>query len=167
MEKFINIITKLQLHLFCCVQHIFKCLLAIRIPYLFPFLVKFFNFSSVQSLSCVRLFVTHGLQHVRPPHPSPAPRVYWNSCPLSQWCHPAVSSSVVPFSSCLQSFPTSVSFQMNQFFTSGGQSIGVSASASVLPMNKYSGLISFRIDWFDLLPVFVYTGKNIFFGKNE
>ena len=77
----------------------------------------------------------HGLQHVRPPRPSPAPRVYWNSCPLSQWCHPAVSSSVVPFSSCLQSFPTSVSFQMNQFFTSGGQSIGVSASASVLPMN--------------------------------
>ena len=77
----------------------------------------------------------HGLQHVRPPRPSPAPRVYWNSCPLSQWCHPAVSSSVVPFSSRLQSFPTSVSFQMNQFFTSGGQSIGVSASASVLQMN--------------------------------
>ena len=77
----------------------------------------------------------HGLQHTRPPCPSPTPGVYWNSYPLSQWCHPTISSSVVPFSSCLQSFPASGSFQMSQFFTSCGQSIGVSASASVLPMN--------------------------------
>ena len=75
----------------------------------------------------------HGLQQARPPCPSPAPRAYSNSCPSSWWCHPTISSSVVPFSSHLQSFPGS--FQMSQFFKSGGQSIGVSASASVLPMN--------------------------------
>ena len=78
---------------------------------------------------------THEPQHARPPCPSPAPRVYQNPCPLSQWCHPAISSSVVPFSSCPQSFPASGSFQMSQLFTSGGQSFGVSASTSVLPMN--------------------------------
>ena len=77
----------------------------------------------------------HGLQHTRPPCPSPTPRVYTNSCPLSRWCHPTISSSVVPFSSHLQSFPASGSFQISQFFTSGGQSIGVSASTSVIPMN--------------------------------
>ena len=77
----------------------------------------------------------HGLEHARPPCPSPTPRIYSNSCPLSQWCHPTISSSVVPFSSCLQSFPASQSFPSSQFFTSGGQSIGVSASTSVLPMN--------------------------------
>ena len=77
----------------------------------------------------------HGLQHTRPPCPSLTPRVYSNSCSLSQWCHPTISSSVVPFSSCLQSFPASGSFQMSWFSTSGGQSIGVSASESVLPIN--------------------------------
>ena len=70
-----------------------------------------------------------------PPSPSPTPRVYPNSCPLSQWCHLTISSSVIPFSSCLQSFPASGSFQMSQFFTWGGQSTGVSASVSVLPVN--------------------------------
>ena len=84
----------------------------------------------------------HGLQHTRLPCPSPTPRVYSNSCPLSQWCHPTISSSVSPFSSCLQSFTASESFPMTQFFTSGGQSIGVPASASVLPMNIQ--------DWFPL-----------------
>ena len=74
----------------------------------------------------------HGLQHARPPCPSPTPSVYPNSCPLSRWCHLTISSSVVPFYSCLQSFPVSGSFQMNQFFSSGGQSIGVSASTSCL-----------------------------------
>ena len=74
-------------------------------------------------------------QHARPPCPSPTPGVYSNSCPLSWWCHPTISSSVVPFSSCPQSFPASGSFPMSQLFTSGGQSIVVSASASVLPMN--------------------------------
>ena len=83
----------------------------------------------------------HGLQHARPPCPSPTPGVYWNSYPLSQRCHPTISSSVIPFSSCLQSFPSG-SFQKSQFFASDGQSIGVSASASVLPMNIQ--------DWFPL-----------------
>ena len=77
----------------------------------------------------------HGLQHTRPPCPSPTPGVYLNSCPLSQWCQPTISFSVIPFSSHLQSFPTSGSFQTSQLFRSGGQSTGVSASASVLPMN--------------------------------
>ena len=77
----------------------------------------------------------HGLQHARPPCLSPTPGVYSNSCPLSWWCHPTISSSVIPFFSRLQSFPASESFPMSQFFTSGGQSIGVSASASVLPVN--------------------------------
>ena len=84
----------------------------------------------------------HGLQHTMLPSPSPTPGVYSNSCPLSQWCHPTISFSVIPFSSCLQSFPTSGSFQMSQLFASGGQSLGVSASASVLPMNIQ--------DWFPL-----------------
>ena len=77
----------------------------------------------------------HGLQHTRPPCPSPTPGVHPNPCPLRWWCHPTISSSVVPFSSCLRSFPASGSSQMSQLFTSSGQSIGVSASTSVLPMN--------------------------------
>ena len=76
----------------------------------------------------------HWLQHASPPCPSPAPRVYSNSCPLTRWCHPTISSSVVHFS-CLQSLPATVSFQMSQLFTSGGQSVGVSASTSVLAIN--------------------------------
>ena len=84
----------------------------------------------------------HGLQHTTLPCPSPTPRAYSDWCPSHRWCHPTISSSVVPFSSCLQSFPASGSFQMSQLFTSGGQSIGVSASASVLPMNIQ--------DWFPL-----------------
>ena len=83
-----------------------------------------------------------GLQHTRLPCPSPTPRACSNSCPLSWWCHPTISSSIVPFSSCLQSFPASGSFQISQFFSSGGQSIGASASASVLSMNFQ--------DWFPL-----------------
>ena len=98
------------------------------------------QFSSVTQ-SCPTLW-PHGLQHARPPCPSPTPRVYSNSCPLSQWCHPTISSSVVSFSSHLQSFPASGSFQMSQLFASGGQSIGVSASTSVFPMNIQ--------DWFPL-----------------
>ena len=84
----------------------------------------------------------HGLQHARPSCPSPTSGVYSGSCPLSLWWHPTISSSVIPFFSHLQSFPASGSFQMSQFFTSGGHSIGVSASASVLPMNIQ--------DWFPL-----------------
>ena len=77
----------------------------------------------------------HGLQHIRPPCPSSTPRVYSNSCPFSQWCHPIISSSVVPLSSCPQSFPAAGSFQMSQLLASGGQIIEVSASTSVLPIN--------------------------------
>ena len=77
----------------------------------------------------------HEPQHARPPCPSPTPRVHPNPCPLSQWCHPTISSSVIPFSSCPQSLPASESFPMSQVFASGGQSIGVSVSASVLAMN--------------------------------
>ena len=77
----------------------------------------------------------HELQHTRPPCPSPTPRVYPNSCPLSWWCHPTILSTVIPFASCPQSFPASGSFQVSQFFTSVDQSIVVSASTSVLPMN--------------------------------
>ena len=83
----------------------------------------------------------HGLHHGRLPCPSPTPGAYSNSCPLSQWCHPTISSSVIPFSSCLQSFPASGSFPVSQFFASGVQS------------TRVSGLISFRMDWFDLFAV--------------
>ena len=95
------------------------------------------GYSSVQfSCSVVsNSLQPHEPQQARPPCPSPTPRVYPNSCPLSRWCHPIISSSVVPFSSCLQSFPRSGSFPMSQLFTSGLQSIGVAASTSVLPMN--------------------------------
>ena len=94
----------------------------------------------------------HALLHARPPCPSPTPGACSNSCPSSRWCHPTISSSAVPFSSCLQSFPASGSFPMSQFLASGGQSIG-SFSFSISPSNEYSGLISFRIDWLDLLAV--------------
>ena len=109
------------------------------VPVYFIYFMFQFRFShSVMSDS----LQPHGLQHARLPCPSPTPGACSNSCPLSQWCHPTISSSAVPFSSHLQSFPASGSFQMSQFFTSGGQSIGVSASASVLPMNIQ--------DWFSL-----------------
>ena len=112
------------------------------------------QFSSVAQL-CLTLR-PHELQHTRPPCPSPTPGVYSNSCPSSQWCHPAISSSVVPFSSCLQPLPASGSFPMSQLFAWGGQSIRVSASASVLPMNTqdwsplwWTGWIS--LQWIDNL----------------
>ena len=114
------------------------------------------SFSSVQFNGSVvfKYLWPHGLQHTRLPCPSPTPRAYSNSCPSSQWCH---QSSCHPLSSpsppALKSFPASGFFQMSKFYASGGQSIGVSASASVSPSNEYSGLISFRIDWFDLLAV--------------
>ena len=94
----------------------------------------------------------HGQQHARLPCPSPTPRACLNSCPSTPWCYPAISFSAIPFSSHLQSFPASGSFPRIQFISLGGQSIGVSASASI-PSNEYSGLISFRINWFDFLAV--------------
>ena len=94
------------------------------------------NIHSVQFSSVVSNSLwLHEMQHARPPCPSPTPRAHPNSCPLSRWCHPTISSSVVPFSSCLQSFPASRSFPMSQLFASGGQNIRVSASTSVLSMN--------------------------------
>ena len=98
----------------------------------------------------------HESQHTRPPCPSPTPRVHPNPCQLSRWCHPTISSSVIPFSSCPQSFLAAGSFPMSQLFAWGGQSIGVSASASVLP-----GLISFKMDWLDLLAVHDKTLKSL------
>ena len=109
-----------------------------------------FQFSSVQFLSRVRLFATLWTTAARPPCPSPAPRIYPNSCPLSRWCHLTISSSVVPFSSCPQSFPTSGSFQMSHLFASDGQNIGVSASTSVLPMNTQDWSPSGRTGWISL-----------------
>ena len=106
--------------------------------------VKYDNASSVL-FSCSVMsdsLQPHEPQHSRPPCPSPTPWLYSNSCPLSQWCHPTISSSVIPFSSRLQSFSASGSFPMSQLFASGGQSIGVSASTSVRPMNIQ--------DWFPL-----------------
>ena len=91
----------------------------------------------------------HEFQNARPPCPSLTPGVYSNSCPSSWWCHPAISSSVIPFSSCPQSLPASGAFSMSQLFAWGGQSTGVSASASVLPMNTQDC----RMDWMDLLAV--------------
>ena len=109
--------------------------------------ISLIHFSSVQLLSRVSLW-THGLQHTRLSSPSPTPGACSNSS--SQWCPPTISSSVVPFSSCLRSFPTSGSFPRSQFFASGDQSIGVSASASVLPMNIQDW---FPLGWTSLIPL--------------
>ena len=92
----------------------------------------------------------HKPQHARSPCPTPTPGAHPNPCPLSQWCHPTISSSVIPFSSCPQSFPASGSFQMTQLFTSGGQSIGVSASTSVLPMNTQDWSLLEWTGWISL-----------------
>ena len=108
------------------------------------------HLSSIQLLSCVSLW-PHEPQHTRLPCPSLTPRVQPNPCPSSRWCHPTISCSVVPFSSCLQSFSASGSFQVSQLFTSGGQSIGGSTSTSVLPMNTQDW--SPWMDWLDLLAV--------------
>ena len=118
-----------------------------QLSVVYPFIPKLGGLKqwlSSAQFNCSVMFKSlqpHGLQHARFPCPSPTLTVYSNSCPLSWWCHPTISSPVIPFS-CLQSFPTSGSFSMSQFFTSCGQSIGVSASASVLPVNIQ--------DWFPL-----------------
>ena len=130
----------------------------------------------VLSVQCSRSVVSdslrpHESQHTRPPCPSPTPGVYPNSCPSSRWCHPAISSSVVPFSSCPQSLPASESFPMSQFFMWGGQSFGVSALASFLPKNtqdwsplEWTGWISLQSK--GLSSVFCNTTvqKHQFFG---
>ena len=112
------------------------------------------DFSSVQfSCSVVSDSLRpHESQHARPPCPSPTPKVHPKPHPLSRWCHPTITSSVVPFSYCPQSFPASGSFQMSQLSASGGQSVGVSGF-NISPSNEHPGLISFRMDWLDLLAV--------------
>ena len=113
----------------------------------------------------------HGLRHTRLSCPSQSPRACWNSCPFSQWCYPTISSSIIPFSSCLQSFPASASFLINLLFASGGQSIGASASASVLPMNiqdwfplGLTGLISLQSKGLSRVFSNTTVQKNKFFG---
>ena len=108
------------------------------------------QFSSAQLLSHVRLLRTREPQHARPPCPSPTPGVHPNPCPSSLWCHPAISPSVITFSSCPQSLPASGSFPMSQLFTGGGQSTGVSASASVFPMNTQDWSPSGWTGWISL-----------------
>ena len=132
-------------------------------------ILHWIQFSSVAQ-SCLTLR-PHGLQHARPPCPSPTPGVYSNPCSLSRWCHPTISSSVVLFSSRLQSFPASGSFSMSRLFTSGGQSIGASASASVLPVNIQSwfpsgltGLISLLSKGLSRVFSNTTVQKHLFFG---
>ena len=110
----------------------------------------YIQFSSVQSLSHVRLFEPHESQHARPPCPSPTPGIHSDSSPSSQWCHPAISSYVVPFSSCPQPLPAMKSFPMSQLFTWGGQSTGVSASASFLPKKSQGWSPSEWTGWISL-----------------
>ena len=115
-------------------RHVFECL------YLQFSVTKNLQTTPISSVQFSHSVVSDslqlpGLQHARPPCPLPTPRVYSDSCPLSWWCHPTISSSVIPFFSCLQSVLAPGSFQMSQFFASGGQTIGVSASTVVLPMN--------------------------------
>ena len=119
---------------------------------IFQFNYKFLQFSSVQFSRYVmsNSLQPQGPQHSRSPCPSPTPTVYPNSCPLSWWCHPTILSSVVPFSSCLQSFPASGSFQMSQLFMSGGQSTGVSASASFPPKKSQGWSPSEWTGWISL-----------------
>ena len=129
------------------------------------------QFSSVQLLSLSDSLWPHESQHTRPPCPSSTPRVYSNSCPLSLWCHPAISSSVIPFSSCPRSLPASGSFPMSQLLEWGGQSIGVSASASVLPMNtqdwsplEWTGWISLQFKGLSRVFSNTTVQKHQFFG---
>ena len=129
-------------------------------------------FSSVQLLRVVsNSLQPHEPQHAKPPYPSPTPGVYSNSCPSSRWCQPTISSSVVPFSSCLQSFPASGSFQMSQFFPLRSQSIRVSTSTSVLPMNTqdwsplgWTGLISLQSKGLSRVFSNTTVQKHQFFG---
>ena len=120
-----------------CMLHIYSFFKNIKRYNIFTIIKNIKIYGSVQFSHSVMSdsLWPHELQHARTPCPSPTPGAYPNSCPLSRWCHSTISSSVIPFSSCPQSLPESGSFQMSQHFASGGRSIGVSASASVLPMN--------------------------------
>ena len=144
------------------------------VVFFFPhdFLFSWFTLGSVQFSHSVvyNSLQPHGLQHTRLPCPSPNPGVYPNSRPLSWWCHQIISSSVIPFSSCLQSFPASGFFQKSQLFASGGQTIGASASTSVLPMNtqdwslEWTGWISLQSKGFSRVFSNTTVQKHQFFG---
>ena len=114
----------------CC--YMFNFLRNCKNAFQSGYVILFSQFSSSVASDSLQ---PHGLHHTRPPCPSPTPRVYPNSCPSSRWCHPTISPSVIPFSSCLQSFPASGSFPMSPLYASGSQRIGVSTAASVLPIN--------------------------------
>ena len=136
--RFIHSITNSNNSFFLWLNYIPLCIYTTISLFIHPLVdISVFSISSVQFSHSVmsNSLQPHESQHTRPPCPSPTPGVYSSSCPSSWWCDPAISSSVIPFSSCPQSLPASGSFQMSQLFTWGGQSIGVSASASVLPMN--------------------------------
>ena len=131
-------------------------------PHLFPRKISRMQIQRYSSVQFSCSVVSNSLrpqepQHARPPCPSPTPRVHSNPCPLGQWCHPTISSSVVLFSSCPQSFPASGCFPMSQLFTSGGQSIRVSASTSDLPMNTQDW---YPLGWTGWILVFSWT-KNL------
>ena len=138
-----------------------------------PYSNRLIQFSSVQFSQSVMSdsLQPHELQHARSPCPSPTPGVHSNSCPLSQWCHPTISSSVVPFSSCPQSLPASGTFPVSQLFASGGQSIGVSALVLVLPMNTqdwsplgWTGWISLQSKGLSRVFSNTTAQKHYFFG---
>ena len=137
---------ELSWHLWVC--HL-ACWLRIKVQLKLTCLPSWTQFSCSVMADSLR---PYGLQHARPLCPSPTPRAYSNSRPWHRWCHPTISSSIVPFSSCLQSFPASGSFPVSQFFTSGGQSIVVSASASVLPMNIWTDFLQDRLVGFPCSP---------------
>jgi len=138
--------SSLILGLNCSSSLVLKCKLRLLVfRSFFILLISQFSHSVVSNF-----LQPHGLQHARPPCPSPTPGIYSNSCPFSWWCHLTISSTVVPFSSCLQYFPASGSFPMSQFFASGGQSTGVSASASVLLMNIQNWFPLALTDWISL-----------------
>ena len=152
-----------------CIQSLLPCQLITSATYSCVACVSLsVQFSCSVMSNCLR---PRGLQHARLPCPSPTPGTCSNSCPLNQWHHPTISSSFVPFSSCLQSFPASGSFQMSQFFASGGQSVGVSASTSVLPMNiqdwfplGWTGWISLQSKGLSIVSSNTAVQKNQLFG---
>ena len=150
------------------VENRYYCWHILTISFSFPFTPR-------KSVHYVADYVSdtsrpHWPQHARPPCPSPTPRVYSNSCPLSRWCHATISTSVIPFSSCLQSFPASGSFQMSQLFTSGSQNIGVSASTSVLPMNTQDWSPLWWTDWIFMQSKGlsrVFSNTIVYFTEND
>ena len=147
---------------------IFTIILKVSNLYMFFKTLPSVQFSHLVMSDSVR---PHGLQHSRLPCPSPTPRTYSNSCSLSQWCHPAISSSIVPFSSCTQSLPALESFPMSQLFPWGGQSTGVSALASFLPKNtqdwsplEWTGCISLQFKGLSRVFSNTTVQKDQFFG---